>query len=539
MFTQLTEQDAGFLYLETAETPLHVGSVSLVEVAPGREGDFYEDYKRHVASRLHLHPLLHRKLVPLPFDLDHPFWVEDKHVDVDYHVRHQTLPRPGSLRQLEDLVGRLHSNFLDRSRPLWEFYVIDGLESGQVAVYTKIHHAAMDGASSQALITALYDPTPEPREVPAPPRVRGSDDKSDLEEVLRGIGRHLARQEIRALQYVPEALKALARLLLPDADTLKFGKPVLPPLVTPRTLFNVGITSQRIYAARRLQLGRVKRIARQVDAKINDVVLTIVAGALRRYLKDRDALPKRSMTAMVPVSLHTPNEPPLSNHNAALLCSIGTDVADPYRRLLVIRDAMTDQKRMLGNVKNALLPDLSFLGSGALMRGAVELYRRGKLADRLPPMFNLVVSNVPGPPVPLYIAGARILSLHPCSIPFHGTALNVTIESYCDSLDFGLIACRRTVPDLHELADLLPEALTELERAVARKVPVAAKTSRRPVPIASATRLKRSPPVARVKPPPSVARLKPSARIKSPAPTRPRRTRRTASSPSGEAKNPS
>ncbi len=522
MFSQLTEQDAGFLYLETAETPLHVGSMSFVELPKGYQGDFYEDYKRHVASRVHLNPLMHRKLMPLPFDIDHPFWVEDKDFDIDYHVRHQTLPRPGSLSQLEELVGRLHSNFLDRNRPLWEFYVIDGLESGQLVIYIKIHHAAMDGASSQALISSLYDPTPEPREYPAPAHREEAENRSDLEEVLRGVGRHIARQEIRALQYVPEALKALARLALPDAETLKFNKAVLPPLSTPRTLFNVAITGQRIYAARSLELGRVKRIAKQVEAKINDVVLTIVAGALRRYLKDRNALPRKSMTAMVPVSLHTPGEPPLSNHNAAILCSIATDVADPYKRLLVIRDAMTDQKRMLGNVKNALLPDLSFIGSGALMRMAVDLYRRSKLADRLPPLFNLVISNVPGPPVPLYVVGARILSLHPCSIPFHGTALNVTIESYCDSLDFGLIACRRTVPDLAELADFLPDSLTELEQAVASKIAVAAKA---PGQRATGRRLSSA----------SAAPAKPSA-TKSLASARPRRTRRTASHPSGESK---
>ncbi len=463
MFKQLTEQDASYLYLETPETPQHVGGLSLVELPAGYQGEFYEDYKRHIGERVHLVPLLHQKLVDLPFDIDHPFWSDAGAIDLDYHVRHQTLPRPGRISQLEELVGRLHSNFLDRSRPLWEFYVIDGLESGQVAIYTKIHHAAIDGASSQTLAAAMYDPTPEPRKVPAP-AASTADPPPGLEQMLRGVGEHLARQEIRALQYVPDVLKAWAQLVLPDVQTLRYERAVLPPLRPPHTLFNVAITSQRSYAVRSWKLARFKRIARQAGATLNDVVLAVCAGALRRYLQDKDALPAKSLTAMVPVSLHTPGEPAQGNQDAALLCTLATDEADPPRRLQRIHEAMSDQKRLLGNIRNTLLPDLSFLGSGALLRGMVDLYRRAKLADRLPPWSNLVISNVPGPAVPLYIAGARLLSMYPCSIPFHGSALNITVQSYGEQLDVGLTACRHAVPDVAELADLMGHSLAELER---------------------------------------------------------------------------
>lgn len=475
MIKQLGEQDAGFLYLETPETPQHVGGVSLVALPPdlpgGDDGDaagrFFAAYKRHIASRMHLIPLMTARLVQLPFDVDHPFWTEDEAVDLDYHIRRQTLPRPGRISQLEELVGRLHSNFLDRSRPLWEFYVIDGLESGQIAIYTKIHHAAMDGAASQNLIAAMYDPTPQPREITPPPPDPHRHHRLGIEELLRGVADHFVRQEILTLQALPDALKVWSRLVLPDARTLKYDKAVLPPLRTPHTLFNVPITSQRSYALRTLSLSRCKRLARQADAKLNDVVLTLCAGALRAYLQERDACPKAALTAMVPVSLHTPGDTEASNQNAAVLCSLATDVADPAARLLAVREAMVDQKRLLSNIRNVLLPDLGFVGSGALMRGLVDLWRRAKLADKLPPGFNLVISNVPGPPVPLFVAGARVLSFHPCSIPFHGSALNITVHSYCDSLDFGLVACRRTVPDLAELADALEPALAELEQAVA------------------------------------------------------------------------
>lgn len=468
MFKQLTEQDASYLYLETPETPQHVGGLSLVELPAGYAGDFYADYKRHIGQRVHLVPLLHQKLVDLPFDIDHPFWADSGAVDLDYHIRHQTLPRPGRISQLEELVGRLHSNFLDRSRPLWEFYVIDGLESGQVAIYTKIHHAAMDGASSQTLAGVMYDLTPEPRKLPPPPAASAAEATPGVEQMLRGVGEHLARQEIRALQYVPDVLKAWAKLVLPDVQTLRYERAVLPPLRPPKTIFNVAITSQRSYAIRSWPLGRFKRIAKQADATVNDVVLAVCAGALRRYLKDKGALPEKSLTAMVPVSLHKPGEPATGNQDAAMLCTLATDEADAMQRLVRIHEAMLDQKRLLNNIKNTLLPDLSFLGSGALLRGMVDLYRRAKLADRLPPWSNLFISNVPGPPVPLYIAGARLLSMYPCSIPFHGSALNITVQSYNDNLDVGLTACRHTVPDLAELADLLGEALAELEQAASR-----------------------------------------------------------------------
>lgn len=578
MFKQLGEQDASYLYLETPETPQHVGGVSLVELPPGYQGDFFEDYKRHIASRIHLIPMLHQKLVQLPFDIDHPFWADDDEVDVDYHIRHQTVPRPGRISQLEELVGRLHSNFLDRSRPLWEFYVIDGLESGQVAIYTKIHHAAMDGAASQNLIAMMYDPTPQPRVFPPPERKPGGKEKVDIPEVLRGMAGHFLRQEVRALQYLPEVLKAWAKVVLPDAETLQYGKPVLPPLRTPQTLFNVGITSQRTYAMRTLPLSRFKRVAKAADAKLNDVVLAVCAGALRRYLQGRNALPKAPMTAMVPVSLNAPGEPAQANQNAAVLCSLATDVADPLKRLALIREGMLDQKRLLSNIKNALLPDLSFVGSGALVRGMVDLYRRAKLADRLPPLANLVVSNVAGPPVPLYIAGARLLSFYPCSIPFHSTALNITVESYCDSLDFGLIGCRRTVPDLAELADHLGEELGALEQALAaRDAPAPARAARvaKPAlpaaaparPVAKRPAAKK--PATRVAKPAAKAVAKPAAKAvakpaapraatrkakataapatpspstssaatSSPATTRTRRARRPASVPSGDTKS--
>lgn len=464
MLKQLSDQDASYLYLETAETPQHVGGLNLVEIPPGYDGDFFEVYKAHIKSRMHLIPFMHSKLLELPFDLDRPFWLEDENIDLDYHVRHETLPKPGTMQMLEELVGRLHSSLLDRSRPLWEFHVIDGLESGNVAIYTKIHHAAMDGASSQLLVTTMYDASPGPRILPAACKAPG-DTSAKIESVVQGVLAHLVRQEIRAAQFVPELMKAWTNMFLPNLDTLRFD-PLPKPPRTPHTLFNVDITNQRLYAARSLDLSAFKKLSKATGTTLNDVVLAVCSGALRSYLLRKDQLPARSLTAMVPVSVRTAGEHDQANHNTLFVSSLATDIAEPYERLMAIHESSQDQKRRLSSVKNLLLPDLALLGSGAFLRHMVEVYGRAKLAQRLPLLANLTVSNVPGPPIPLYLAGLRVLSLYPCSIPFHGSALNITVQSYVDRLDFGVIACRRTVPDLTELANGLPLAWAELQRAV-------------------------------------------------------------------------
>jgi WS/DGAT/MGAT family acyltransferase len=464
MLKQLSDQDAGFLYLETAETPQHVGGLNLVEIPPDYTQDFFEVYKAHIKSRMHLIPFMHSKLFELPFDLDRPFWLEDDKVDIDYHVRHETLPKPGNMQMLEELVGRLHSSLLDRSRPLWEFHVIDGLESGNIAIYTKIHHAAMDGASSQLLVTTMYDPSPEPRAVPAAGGTAG-DTTASLESIVQGVFAHFVRQEIRAAQFVPELMKAWTNMLLPNLDTLRYdGLPKAPR--TPHTLFNVDITNQRLYAARTLSLSACKKLSKATGTTVNDVILAICSGALRTYLLAKNQLPVRSLTAMVPVSPRAGAEGATPNNNALFVGSLATDVADPYERLMAIHESSEDQKRRLGQVKNLMLPDLALIGSGGVVRRMVEVYGRAKLAQRLPLLANLTISNVPGPPIPLYLVGLRVLSLYPCSIPFHGSALNITVQSYVDRLDVGLIACRRTVPDLQVIADGLEASWTELQQAV-------------------------------------------------------------------------
>ena len=463
MLTQLTEQDAAFLYLETQETPAHVGGLSLVELPDGYRGSFFEDYKATIASRLPLIPFMHKRLALIPFDLDRPFWVDDEHIDLDYHIRHLTAPSPGTMKELEALVALLHAHPLDRNRPLWEFYVIDGLASGQLAIYTKMHHAAMDGAASQALIATMYDPTPARRTLAAPEA--DDDQRGSVKNLAKGLLAARARQAIRAIELLPQLAVAVTRVVLPDAKTLRY-RAVLRIPRSAKTLFNVGITNQRIYAARTLPLSVVKQIARASKTKVNDVVLAICSGALRAYLQDRNAIPPRSLTAAVPISARDPADLTTANLNGMFVCSLASDIADPYQRLLAIHRSTVQQKQLFDQLKTFPVPDVSLPGIGAITRTLIEAYGRSRWVGRPPLLGNLVISNVPGPAQPMYIAGAKILSMFPCSIPFHGQALNITVESYCDRLDVGLIACRAVLPDIGLLGDRLTVALAELRQAV-------------------------------------------------------------------------
>jgi WS/DGAT/MGAT family acyltransferase len=460
--------DASFLYMETPQTPMHVAGLSIVELPKGFHGNFYEVYKRHLAARLHLFPVLMKKIVPVPWDIDHPIWIDDEELDIDYHIRNLGLPKPGTMQQLEELVGRLHSNFLDRSRPLWEFYVIDGLADGRVAIYTKIHHAAVDGGAGMALTNMMYDTSPAGRQVaPPPPSSSVKHAPPDALELIGGAYRNMLSQQVSALQKIPDILKAIASVTMPVVrNVVRLPTQRLPNLIAPKTILNATITSQRAFTARSLPLAAAKTIAKETGTKLNDVVMATCAGALRRYLIEKHALPKEPLVAFVPVSLRDPGNTDANNQVSGMLCSLATDIRDPLERLKAIQESSQQAKDLSGKVRDAQPRDFSIFGAPFVMHEAMELYGRSHLADRLPPPANVVISNVPGPQTPLYVAGAKVLTLYPVSIPAHGMALNLTVQSYCGSLDFGLTACRKTVPDLRKLAGYLEESLQELLEAV-------------------------------------------------------------------------
>ena len=482
--------DAAFLHLESPEMPMHVGSLHVLELPPGYEGDFYEDVKACLAERLHLADVFTRKLALMPFDLSNPVWVEDEDIDLDHHVRHITLPKPGSNTQLQQYVARLHSTLLDRSRPLWEFFVIDGLRSGEVALYIKVHHARLDGQAGVALGRAILDTEPAGRRIKPPrARLRRNQYQLGVAELLSAAISNTAQQVVKLVKAVPAIAGAARNVALPlvwpekdDSGRRRWNLPKLPDVFAPRTSLNVAITNQRRFAARTVPLAEVKEIAKRTGVSLNDVVMGTVSGALREYFRAHRELPAKSLTAAVPVSLRAAGDDSANNQVGMMVVKLATQVADPLQRLKAIAESSQGAKSMMGRVKAAIPTDFPMLAAPWLMSGLASLYGRSRLANVLPPPANLVISNVPGVQQQLYFAGAKIISYYPVSIPAHGMALNVTVESYNGRLDYGLIGCRRAIPDIMDLADsLLAEHRKLLELARALEAPAPAEVTAPPV----------------------------------------------------------
>jgi WS/DGAT/MGAT family acyltransferase len=461
----LSGLDSAFLYLETPETPMHVGGLNLVELPAGYRGDFHADVKRHVASRLHLAAVFTRRLAATPLDLTSPVWI-DGEVDLDAHVRRVRLPKPGSMAQLEACVARLHGATMDRSRPLWEFHVIEGLADGRVGFYSKVHHAAIDGQAGVALAQAILDTTAEPRQVPVPVARPAPATPPGAGTLLKAALANQVRQTLDLARLLPGAARAagaLARDALSGIASAKTsGTTPRNWLMGPRTPLNTAITARRSFVTASISLGEVRAIGRALDASINDVVLTLCSGALKAYLADLGSRPRKPLVAAVPVSLRAAGDTAANNQATMTLVNLHTHQADAAARLAAIRASTAVMKAQVSRAKSVLPTDFPTLGMPWLIGGMAALYGRSKLADRITPLANVVISNVPGPPVPLYLAGARLTAYYPVSIVVHGLALNITVQSYAGSLDFGLIAARDALPDLRRLARHLHEEFAAL-----------------------------------------------------------------------------
>ncbi|MGD9953756.1 MAG: wax ester/triacylglycerol synthase family O-acyltransferase [Burkholderiales bacterium] len=462
----LSGLDAAFLSLETPETPMHVGSLHLYRVPPKGRAGYFERARKHLASRLHLVPVFTRRLAALPFDLASPVWVEDREVDLAHHLRRVRLPKPGTMAQLEARVAKLHGELLDRDRPLWMFYVIEGLESGEVAWYSKVHHAALDGAAGVKLAEALLDTGPRPRKVPAPGR-RALEDSPGLASLLgaafvKSVGEYgkLARSLPEVARVVSGSLEAIARLGAPKGRGGKRGLPI-----GPATAINGPVTASRVFATATVPLAEAKAIAKRHDAKVNDVVLALVGGALRRYLAARKALPRKPLVAAMPVSLRAEGDSAFSTRATMVLANLATHLADPRERLEAIRDSAANAKAITVRAKSIIPMDFPSLGAPWVLAAIARAYGAAQGVKAFPPLANLVVSNVPGPQAPLYLAGARMLSWWPVSIVEHGLGLNVTVQSYDGSLGFGIVAARSAMPEARRFAAFLYDAHHELRDA--------------------------------------------------------------------------
>ena len=494
----LSALDALFLQLETAEVPAHVGSVSLLQKPKGHRGSFYKNIRAHIESRLHLAPLFSRRLAFMPLDLANPIWLDDTGVDLDEHITHVILPKPGTQLQLDAAVAKLHEGMMDRDKPLWQFTVIEGLQDGNVAFYSKIHHAALDGQGGVALAQAILDTSAIPRAVSAKGEKATPRLPPGTAKMLSAAFRNTVAQYGKIARAVPGALRLAASAgkagvsLLSSSQAKIAGAPSeqgtgfshltdikpgdsLQKIATmllkkipggislgPRTTLNVAISGDRAFAGVAVSLDETKAIARHFDTKLNDIVLAVCAGALRRYFaKSKTALAK-TMIGGVPVSLRAPGDTSQGNQVSMMLIDMATHIADPQKRVAAIIAASTKAKSMVGSMKSLIPMDLPSLGIPWLMSVITPLYRTAVASNRIPVVANVIVSNVPGPQIPLYLAGAELKTYYPVSIVTHGLGLNITIQSYAGSLYYGLIACKKTMPDLETFAGHMRAAQREL-----------------------------------------------------------------------------
>lgn len=455
----LSGVDGAFLHLETKETPMHVASLHRFDPPAGGARDFHARVRRLMARRLRIAPVLTRRLETMPLQLANPVWVEDDALDLDYHVQHITLPAPGSQAQLEDLAGRLHSELLDRSRPLWRMAVIDGLQSGQLAYYFQIHHAVLDGQAGVLLAQVLFDLTPRPRSVPR--TVAPHAEHPGLLELAAAALKHDAGQYIKLVRHLPDVVKTVAGLV---------GAPSAPAgaglgqnfSLGPKTVLNVPITGERGFAGATVPLATLKALAQVHEAKLNDIVLALCGGALRRYLARHGGVPRKPLIATMPISLRDAGNAEYTTQATLSLVNLHTDIADPVKRLRAIRDAAGAMKALARRARGVIPTDFPSFGVPWLLQAAAALYGRSGITRAMPPIANVAISNVPGPQQPLYAAGARMTDYWPLSIVEHGVGLNITVMSYAGTMGFGFTTARCAVPDARELSAALHAALDEL-----------------------------------------------------------------------------
>jgi WS/DGAT/MGAT family acyltransferase len=454
--------DAAFLYGETTAWHMHVSAVMVADPS-GDDGEGFsvQRLRHQVAERLHLVPQFRWRLVEVPFGLDRPRFVEDPDFDIDNHIRRIGVTPPGGPEQLGNLIGDLVGIKLDRRRPLWEFWVVEGLEGGKVAILAKVHHSIIDGVSGSELATVVMDLEPNPPPVPPPDHPRAVEAvPNQLELLLHGIG-HTVSTPLRTARFVRGSFRQGLKLV-------GFQRRTVPPPIpfqAPRTSFNTELTPHRRFASATIPLAEVRRVKDVFGVKVNDVVLAVCSGALRRYLHARGELPDAPLIAQVPVSLRADDDKTgVGTKVGAMFASLATHLTHPVERLLAIHESTQGAKEMQQALAAEKLIGISEMAPPALISLAARMYTAAGLDSRTPPIMNLVISNVPGPTFPIYCAGAKLEAIYPMGPLLYGTGVNITVFSYEDSIDFGLMVCRDVVDDPWSIAEGVAEAFAELSR---------------------------------------------------------------------------
>jgi diacylglycerol O-acyltransferase len=473
--------DGFFAALESPANHLHIAGVLVFDPSDIEGGVTFEQVRDLVASRLPLVPPFRQRLLEVPFGLHHPMLVDDPDFDIDYHVRRASVPEPGGPAELADLAAHLSSRPLDRSRPLWEFHVVEGVRHGRLALIPKVHHSIIDGVSATDVMAAFFDLAPEP----VAPWLRrrstgGADSGSPVDpswspEPVPGEWQRW-QEAVRALPAAAQGTVRSAARTMRAARTVagrtgeSAGAAAPTPFDAPRTSINRAISAHRRVAFARLPLDRVQRVRAILGGTTNDVVLAATGGAMRSFFDRRDEVPERSLVAMVPVSVRLDTERgALGNRITAVLVSLADRVADAGERLALISQAMRSAKDRVGTVDPGLLTGWAETLVPAVATRLSRLAGNVRLFDHVAPVCNLVVSNVPGPDVPVYLAGARLVAMYPLGPIVEGVGVNVTVFSYLDTLFVGVQACWDLVPDIEAISSGIERALAELVECADRR----------------------------------------------------------------------
>ncbi len=456
---RLSGLDASFLYVETSAQPMHVCSIIELDTSTMPGGYTFDRLRDALSLRIKAMPEFREKLANSPLNLDHPVWVDDNKFDLDRHLHRIGLPAPGGRAELSEICGHIASLPLDRRRPLWEMWVIEGVagtdchRDGRVAVMTKVHHAGVDGMTGANLMSQLCSTEPD---APAPDPAAGVGGATGWQIAAGGLFRFAARP-LHLANVVPQTVSSMLATLRKARD----GETMARPFAAPATAFNARISCRRNIAYAELDLDDVKKVKHRFGVKVNDVVMALVSGVLRQYLAERNDLPDASLVAMVPVSVRGKSDRPGRNQISGMFSHLQTQLDDPVERLKAIAQANSIAKQHNSAIAATLLQDWSRFAAPAVFGIAMRLYASSRFTERMP-VHNLVVSNVPGPQVPLYLLGCEVKAMYPLGPIFHGAGLNITVMSLHGNLDVGLISCPDLLPDLWEMADEFAIGMEEL-----------------------------------------------------------------------------
>lgn len=480
---RLNPLDSAWLFTESRATPNHVGGLLQFRLPEGAPRDYMRRLKAEFRDHREFTAPWNRRLKYAFNKNPMPVWIEDEEIDLEYHVRHSALPWPGGERELGELVGRLQSTPLDLSRPPWECTVIEGMEGERFALFIKMHHSLIDGVSGMKLLQRAMSPDQEKsRRLPPfwasglPQPTRASDD-DPLSTVANAAA--AAVQALRGqAQTVPQLVLAFGKML----KGLGSGEGMVVPFTSPRSVLNGRVREKRRFATQQFALQRLRDLAKAAQCTLNDVVLAICGGALRHFLEERDSLPEKSLTTGIPVSVRAADDEGGGNAITFIIATLGTDIADARERLAAIRESVRHAKEHVQS-----LPRQAMLQYTVLLMAPTILTLLTGIGGRTRPMFNITISNVPGPDQPLYFCGAELVATYPASIVTHGQALNITCQSYAGSMNFGFTGCHSSLPSMQRLAVHATEALEELEAAVMQPPKPARKSPRKAAPSVAAT----------------------------------------------------